>query len=301
MTIGVTGGTGFVGKYVVAALQAEGYTVIIFTRTPQPNTANCRYAHWDYTSQTIDTTALASCNAIIHLAGEPLLEKRFTPPQKALIIDSRSAATLFLVQAIEKFAPQCKRFIAASAIGYYKADAEYPQLPVTENAAPDHDFLAEVVKAWEQASQTIAAHCPYTILRLGIVLGKDGAGWQQFVQPTKMGVNPLLAGGKQIVSWIHVQDLAAMFVYCLAHDQANNIYNAVAPQPCSYKTLMQTIIKARKAFAIPLVVPKFILQLVLGEKAEMITKSNTIAATAIQAQGFQFQFPTITQAVDDLV
>lgn len=301
MTIGITGGTGFVGKYVVAALKAKGYQTIIFTRTPQPDTANSRYAHWDYTTQTIDTKALAACDAIIHLAGEPLLEKRFTPSQKALITASREEATLFLVEAIRKYAPQCKRFIAASAIGYYKADADYSQLPVTESATPDQDFLATVVTAWEAASQTIATFCPYTILRFGIVLGRDGAGWQQFVQPTKLGANPLIAGGKQIVSWIHVADLAAMAVYCLEHDQTNAIYNAVAPAPCSYKTLMHTIIQARKAFAIPFVVPTFLLRMVLGEKADMITKSNTISAAAILAQGFTFQFPSIDQAVQDLV
>src|SRR5690606_16273736 len=144
--------------------------------------------------------------------------------------DSRIETTKFLISSLEKYAPRCKTLINASAIGIYGEDQQAAvPLPFTENEpSNDTGFVAQLCRQWEQAA--LQAHTlRVVILRIGIVLGKEGGAFPQFYKPLQMGVMPILGNGKQIMSWIHINDLAAMFLFALQNEKLNGTYNAVAP------------------------------------------------------------------------
>ena len=297
-TIGITGGTGFVGKHLTSLLTGKGLQVIIFTRNPQNRATSgpVSYAYWDAEQGKCDTNALAKTDAIVHLAGAGVADKRWTKTRKKEIIDSRVKATDFLVGQLKEHAPQCKTFIAASAIGFYGPDIPGKD-PFAESAPPYNDFLGTTCKAWETSSTSAEKVMRTVILRFGIVLGKESGAFPQFAKPTDMGIVPLLGGGKQTISWIEVDDLARMILYSLEHSQVNGVYNAVAPNPVTQKALMQSIAREKGGIKIPVPVPSFVLKIMLGEMSIEVLKSCTVSAQKVLDAGFVFDHPTIGNAV----
>jgi uncharacterized protein (TIGR01777 family) len=138
------------------------------------------------------------------------------------------------------------------------------------------------------------------IFRVGIVLANEGGALREFKKPLKGGIAAILGSGKQMVSWIHVDDLVSLFVQAVENDALKGIYNAVAPGPVSNKDLTLALAKARGRFFIPIKVPSFFLKIVMGEMSVEVLKSATVSAEKISATGFRFQFPAITEAMKDL-
>jgi hypothetical protein len=264
-TIGIIGGTGFVGSHLAALLAGESHKVIIFSRSKGKTSGNplISYAHFDYTRKECDTDALAKLTAVVNLAGAGVADKRLTAKRKAEIISSRVDNTHYLIAQLRAHAPGCKTFVAASATGYYGWDKPDGQ-PFTEGAAPATDFLGTTCRDWEAASHMASPGMRTVILRIGIVLGKEGGAFPQFVAPMAFGVMPILGSGKQIVSWIGVNDLARLMAFALGNEAMNGTYNAVAPAPVTHKKLMQTIATLKGGIKIPIPVPGFLLRIALG-------------------------------------
>lgn len=298
-TIGITGGTGLVGRAITRLLVDKGYKVIIFSRTQRPDTEFINYAHWDADRQEIDITALQALDGLIHLAGEGVADKRWTTQRKQQILESRTIGTSFITSRLIQHAPRCKTFVSASAIGYYGSDKGGE--PFTETDNPSSDFLGSTCAAWENASKEIEGKIRRVLLRIGIVFSNDAGAFKEFVKPTKFGIAPLLGGGRQIISWIHIYDMAAMFVYALENEAINGIYNGVAPAPVMQKLLMHTIRHYKSWFIIPLPVPSFVLKIMLGEMSVEVLKSATVSCNKIENAGFRFQYPTIGKAVAQLL
>jgi uncharacterized protein len=301
-TIAITGGTGLVGKAASKALVTKGYEVILFTRstTGKVPPAGCSYAQWDPELQICDVEALRTADAIVHLAGEPVAAKRWTTEQKGKITSSRVNGTRFLVSKIREHAVNCKTFIASSAIGFYGADT-VPPLPFTENAPAATDFLGTTSRNWEEESQKANDFLRTVILRTGIVLANESGAFPEFVKPTRFGVLPIPGNGMQVVSWIHITDLAQLIVYALENRRINGIYNAVAPAPVSNNTLMNDIKNAINKGVFAFHVPSFLLQLVLGEMSTEVLKSCTVSAAKTLDTGFKFRFADSSNAVKDLI
>lgn len=301
-TIGITGGTGFVGTYITRLLAQQGHTVIIFTRNPKQHTgqANIEYAGWDPTRAFCDTVALGRIEGMIHLAGAGVADKRWTDARKKEIVDSRVAATNFLTAQLKTHAPLCKSFVAASAIGFYGPDRS-GAAQFTENAAPYTDFLANTCQAWEAASLQASAFARTCIIRIGIVLGAESGAFKEFVKPMKFGIKPYLGGGWQATSWIEVEDLARLFIYALQNNSMDGIYNGVAPHPISQADLMDAIGRQMGGIRIPAPVPGFILKIMLGEMSIEVLKSCTVSAGKTLGSGFQFKYPVIDQAVEAIL
>ncbi len=297
-TIGITGGTGFVGKHLTGLLVSKGYNVVIFTtrvakKAPKPNVA---YGHWDPEKGVFDINALKEVDAVVHLGGVNLADKRWTPAQKKKIIDSRVKGTEFLIAQLKQYAPQCRTFVAASATGFYGADRD-GLIPFKEDTPPATDFLGDLCRMWEEASHKANDRYRTAIFRLGIVLGKESGAFAEFVKPMSFGIMPILGGGKQVVSWIEIDDLARMLLFALEHDNISGMYNAVAPAPVTHKELMKTIASVKGGLAIPAPVPSFVLQVMLGELSCEILSSRTVSAQKILGTGFTFKYPELREAV----
>ncbi|HVG13813.1 MAG TPA: TIGR01777 family oxidoreductase [Chitinophagaceae bacterium] len=302
-TILITGGTGLIGTELTKELVNQGYNVIVLSRKPGSNHSNSRvtYAQWNVNARTIDTTAIAEADYIIHLAGANVADGRWTDKRKKEILTSRTESGALLIKALSENSNKVKAVISSSAIGWYGADPQIPNFhPFTESAPADHSFLGTTCKAWEDSIAGVSTLGKrLVILRTGIVLSKKGGAYKEFKKPSRFGTVPILGDGRQAISWIHINDIVRLYIFAIENDQLEGIYNAVAPSPVSNKDLMHCIAK-KERWALPIHVPAFMLKLVLGEMSIEVLKSATVGSDKIEKAGFAFQFPAIEAAVDDL-
>lgn len=312
-TILITGGTGLVGRALCKALQERGYDIIILTRKIRPITHNqqpadrIRYAEWNVDAQIIDKNAIAKADYIVHLAGAGVAEKRWTQKRKKEIIDSRVKSGQLIVESLRSIPNKVKAVIAASAIGWYGADLSLNHSAegmgsgirkFIESDFSSDDFLGQTCKKWEESTEPVNQLGKRLVkLRIGIVLSKEGGALREFIKPLKFGVAAILGNGKQMVSWIHIDDLVSMFITSVENEHISGVYNAVAPAPVSNKELTLQLAKSRKKFYLPFYVPSFILKLILGEMSVEILKSATVSSAKIQQAGFSFRFPDIKTAI----
>lgn len=309
-TIIITGGTGLIGKALGKALLEKGYRVIILSRKPadKPIAGNFSYAAWNVEQQTIDKEAIGAADHIIHLAGAGVADKRWTKKRKQEIISSRVESSKLIVDSLKTIPNNVKAVISASAIGWYLIPNPSPQggegnrlRKFVESDPSANDFLGTTCKQWEESIEPVTGLGKrLVILRIGIVLSKEGGALKEFLKPLRFGIAAILGNGKQIISWIHMDDLVSMFIAAIEDDKLNGVYNAVAPNPVSDKELMIELAKARKKFYIPVKIPSFILKLVLGEMSIEVLKSATVSCEKIQRAGFNFRFPVIGAALENL-
>ena len=313
-TILITGGTGLVGKAVGQALLKKGYKVIILSRQSGKNStiADLSYAQWNVDAQTIDRQAIEKADYIIHLAGAGVADKRWTKKRKQEIIDSRVNSSQLIIDSLKTIPNKVKAVVSASAIGWYGPDDLTPSpsperegsrlRKFIESDPAASDFLGTTCKLWEESIEpVIQKDIRLVKLRIGIVLSKDGGALKEFLKPLKFGVAATLGNGKQIISWVHIDDLASMFVFAIENENMNGSYNAVAPHPVSNKELTIQLAKERKKLYIPIHVPSFILNMILGEMSIEVLKSTTVSSNKLNKEGFQFQFPAITTALSELI
>jgi uncharacterized protein len=300
--IGITGGTGLVGRHLAKLLANDGYEIIVFTRKPGKEykyIRNTTYAEWNPLKGKIDTTQLAKVSAMVHLSGEGIADKRWTEQRKTDIVDSRVLGTKFLVEQLKLHAANCKVLICSSAIGYYGKDGDGE--PFTENARPADDFLGRTCALWEAASEDVETNMRRVILRLGIVLAKEGGAFHEFNKPMNFGIMPILGGGEQIVSWVHVKDVARAMRFAIERIELAGIYNVVAPLPVTHSNMVHTMAKNKGWLKIPIPLPSPLVKLILGEMSTEVLKSCTVSSEKIAETGFRFGFRDIETAVKDIL
>ncbi len=304
-TILITGGTGLVGKALTKALLQKGYRVIVLTRdTRNKKTSDqLRYALWDVKGQTMDTAALVEADHIVHLAGAGVVDKKWTAAYKKEIVESRTESSRLLVESLTNNpGNKVKTVVSASAIGYYGADA-VPVKPFTETDAPDPGFLGKTCTLWEESIDPVTRMGIRLVkLRTGIVLSNEGGALAEFKKPVRFGVADILGNGRQVVSWIHIEDLCRMFIRAIEDEHTAGVFNAVAPLPVNNKTLTLELAKAMKGkFYIPVHVPVFVLKWMLGNRSIEVLKSATVSCKKILDTGFRFHFENIETALANLV
>lgn len=326
-TVLITGGTGTVGKRLTQLLLEKGYQVNILSRgnttPPEKSTTpalqatpperrgtgtGINYFNWNLTENYIDPAAITSADYIIHLAGAGVADKRWSKQRKKEIADSRTKSSALIVAALQQNTNQVQAVVSASAIGWYGPDkAAVKGVPghgkgFEETADCYPDFLGETCRLWEASIAPVTALGKrLVILRTGIVLSNEGGALVEFKKPLLFKTAAILGNGKQMVSWIHIDDLCNQYIYALEHQQMQGIFNAVAPSPVSNKTL--TIVLAKKlcgSFYIPFCVPAFVLKIVLGEMSIEILKSTTVSCHKMLATGFSFKYHNIIEAIDEL-
>lgn len=306
-TVLITGGTGMIGKRLTELLVEKGYKVIVLTRNPSSvsyHLPSVSYAQWNIEKQTIDVDAIQNADHIIHLAGAGVADKRWSIKRKKEIVDSRVNSSTLIVKAVKEIPNKIKAVISTSAIGWYGADTnESLQNGFNEEAKADDAFLGSTCKTWEESINPVLQMNKRLVkLRVGIVLSNAGGALAEFRKPIQMGVAAILGNGKQIISWVHVDDLCNMFIYAMEHDEMKGVYNAVAPDPVSNKILTITLAKMMKGrFFIPVYVPSFLLKIILGEMSIEVLKSATVDSNKIKKAGYAFLYPTIISALKNLL
>ena len=305
----ITGGTGLVGTAVKALLEKKGYEVIVLTRSKAPLKGQ---AHWDINAGTIDSTAIAAADYIVHLAGAGVADKRWSTARKQEILDSRTKSSALLVKALQETPNKVKAVISASAIGRYGPDQnnnhsnDLAAQGFVETDPSYPDFLGTTCAAWEAyiapvTANTIGLQKRLVCLRTGIVLSKNGGALKEFLKPLAVRMAAVLGNGKQMISWIDNRDLAKMFVFALENENISGSYNAVAPAPVSNKTLTQTLAKVLYGkFYMTTYVPSFVLKIMLGEMSIEVLKSTTVSAQKIIDAGFVFDYPAISKSLSTL-
>jgi uncharacterized protein (TIGR01777 family) len=305
-TVLITGGTGTIGQRLSAMLVQNGYDVIILTRDAtqaKAFTPGIVYAGWNIDKSKIDILAIKKADYIVHLAGANVAGGRWTEKRKKEIVESRTKSSLLLVKTLSANDNKIKAVISATATGWYGEDtAETLLYGFNEGAQASNDFLGETCRLWEESVAPVTGLGKRLVkLRTGIVLSNHGGAYVEFKKPLKAGVAGILGTGRQMVSWVHVDDICRMYIYAIENERMQGAYNAVAPNPVSNKTLALSIAKQlNPRFYIPMHVPAFALRLALGEMSIEVLKSVTASAGKIIKTGFRFLYPTIDAAVKAL-
>ncbi|WP_276485081.1 TIGR01777 family oxidoreductase [Paraflavitalea pollutisoli] len=305
-TILITGGTGLVGKAVSQLLIDKGHDVIVLSRG-QATAAKDHYrqAHWDPDKGLIDVAAVQQSDFIINLAGAGVADKRWSKKRKQEIIDSRVRSGELLVKTLKENDNQVKAVISASGIGWYGGDEKRPRdkAAFTETDPVDQAFLGKTCELWE-GSVAGVKELPgkrLVIFRIGVALSKQGGAFKEFMKPVRFGVATIFGHGRQVISWIHIDDLARLFLFAIENQQVDGVYNAVASQPVTNKNFMLKLAeKVKGRFYIPFYVPSFVLKMVVGGLSIEVLKSATVSNTKISQAGFQFLYPTIEPALTNL-
>ena len=296
-----------IGKALTEALLEKNYKVIILSRkvaSQQPINENLLYAEWDISNQIIDKVAIERADYIIHLAGAGIADKRWTKKRKQEIVDSRVKSGELLTKTLQEIPNKVKAVISASAIGWYGADPVIPNpKPFTEDDPADSSFLGETCKQWEESTEPVTQLGKRSVkLRTGIVLSKQGGALKEFEKPLRFGIAAILGNGRQVYSWIHIDDLVRLYITAIEDDNMRGAYNAVTPKPVSNKELTLQLARTKKgSFFIPVYIPSFALKIALGEMSIEVLKSATVSCDKIHYSGFTFLYPTIEAALKNLV
>lgn len=295
-----------IGRAITKALLEKNYKVIILSRSARDKHGqdeNISYALWNVEQQTINEEAIGKADYIIHLAGEGIADKRWSNKRKQQIRDSRVKGGELLSKALKDLPNKVKAVVCASAIGWYGEDPAIPNSnPFVETAQADNGFLGQTCLEWEKSTEPIAELGKRVVkYRTGIVLSNDGGALKEFEKPLRLGIAAILGSGKQVISWIHIDDLVRLYITAIESDDMRGVFNAVAPRPVSNKELTLQLARTKKgSFFIPLYVPSFVLKAVLGEMSIEVLKSTTVSCDKIHYNGFTFLFPAIETALNDL-
>ena len=301
-TILMTGGTGLVGRALTRLLVERGYKVIILTRRLPGGVIpdNVSYALWDINKQQIDVQAVQRADHIVHLAGAGVVAKKWTAAYKKEIAESRTNSSRLIIDTLKAHSNSIKAVISASAIGWYGADTGTEWF--TETAPAKKYFLGDTCRLWEESIEPVTALGIRLVkLRIGIVLSNDGGALVEFKKPLRFGIAAILGNGKQMISWIHIEDLCRLFIYAIENESVNGSYNAVSPAPVNNKELNVKLARAiRGKFYIPVHIPSFLLKLLLGKRSIEILKSTTVSCKKIKGVGFIFLYPSVESALQAL-
>lgn len=292
----ITGGTGFIGNKLTNLLIQSGYTVSVLSRNTRQNTNTVSYYKWDVENNYIDEQAVLNADYIIHLAGENIAEKRWTPKRKLEIINSREQSIQLIYDVLKNHDKKLNAFISASGIGIY--GALNGDTICSENTTPASDFLGTTCQKWEAAADTIEGFNIRTVkIRTGLVLGKNEGFLKKMIPIFKYGLGSALGSGKQYMPWIHIDDLCGIYLEAIQNETMNGPYNAAVNDNTTNSIFSKTLAKIY-GYSIWLPnVPSLILKIVLGEMSNIIIKGRRVYSDKIEKTGFQFKYRDLETAL----
>lgn len=274
MRVCILGGTGFIGRRLAASLAAAGHSVSAVARGAEPGESD----------------------AIVNLAGEPIAQ-RWTREAKRKIRESRIMGTRRLVEALSQLQKRPGVLVSASAIGYYGNRGDEI---LTEASAPASGFLAELCRDWEKEAEAAERLGVRVVkLRIGVVLGPGGGALARMLPPFKMGVGGRLGSGNQWMSWIHIDDVAALIRFVLEQSTIRGPVNATAPNPVTNAEFTGILAHALHRFAF-MPVPAVALKTLFGEMSSVLLDSQRVLPRAAESAGYKFNYTTLAPALDQM-
>ncbi len=299
MKILITGGTGLVGMHLSRMLREKGHQVSHLSRTANLQAEFPAY-RWDIEEEFVDAKALQQADHIVHLAGASIVGKRWSPSQKQRILDSRVKSIQLLARQIQASGASIQSFISASAVGYYGNTGD---MIVTEaSPAGDSGFLVESCELWEQAVEDVAALGIRAVrMRIGIVLSVLDGALPKILLSFKANAGTWFGDGSQYYPWVHIDDVARMFVKAIEDDTLQGAYNATAPNPVSNKDFVKILAKAldKKALLVP--TPAFVMRIAMGEMADTVLHGSRVIPQRMIDAGFEFKFDDLEAAFRDVI
>lgn len=296
MNILISGGSGLIGGALVPALSEAGHRVLSLVRRPP---AHADERRWDPTAETLDPDVLDGVDAVIHLAAESIASGRWTRARMDRILQSRRGGTRLLAEAVARASSPPKAFLCASAIGYY---GDRPGETLDEGSGPGSDFLAEVCQQWEAACEPAREQGVRVInLRFGIVLSARGGALKKMLAPFRFGLGGRLGNGRQIMSWISLDDVAGAAQHVLGNTALEGPVNLVSPNPVSNREFTRALGRVLRRPAI-LPAPGFALRLALGKMASpLLLSDQRVVPGKLQQTDFSFVHPTLESALGALL
>ena len=299
MHILITGASGLIGKPLIHALEQRDYRISTLStrKRSAPVSTKIKTYHWSPSQGIFDEKALDGVDAIISLAGAKI-NQRWTKKNRKAILDSRVKGTQLIQNALKNNPNHnVTHFISASAIGLYPSDFDRTYKESETKVA--NSFTGEVVAAWEQQVDEISTLVRHVSkIRIGLVLAKSGGALVPLATPASFGLGAWFGSGKQWQSWIHIQDLVKLVVFTLDHP---GTYNGVSPNPVTQKQLVKAISKQYKMPQWMPGIPAFVIKALMGKMANMLFDSIRVSSAHAQNQGFCFDFPTLQEALQDLL
>jgi uncharacterized protein (TIGR01777 family) len=306
MRVFITGATGLVGTRLVQRLRQRNDEVVILTRRAafarERFDSACTVVEGDPVQSGPWMDSIGDSDAVVHLAGENVFGRRWNADFKTLLHDSRVKSTENVVKALSQSphtsAGVAKVLVNASAIGYYGAHGDEE---LTEDSPPGNDALACVCIAWENAARAVErSGVRLAIIRIGVVLDREGGALKKMLTPFKMFVGGPVGSGKQYVSWIHHEDLVGLFLLALDRIEIRGPMNGTAPNPVTNKEFSKALGRAlhRPSF---MRTPRFMLRVMLGEVAGLITTGQRVVPRKALEAGYSFKFPDIDGALQDVL
>ena len=301
MRVFVTGATGFIGRALIPRLQRDGHAVVAWVRSPVRARsllgADVELVHADTTSDSLVAT-LERADAVVNLAGEPLMGGRWTAGRRADLERSRIGVTERLVRAVAEAKIRPRVFISGSAVGYY---GDRGDERLSEGSSGGDDFLARLCERWERAAQDAERLGVRVVLvRTGVVLGRAGGALAQMLPPFQVGVGGPIGSGMQYLPWIHLHDLVKIIAVALVDDHFRGPVNGVAPEEATSGTFARALGRALHRPAV-LPVPALALKAMFGEAATVLLASQRVDSDALRERRFTFDFPTLDSALEDIV
>jgi len=293
----LTGATGLLGTRLVRTLRERGDEVTVLSRSPdkarQALGGDVAAHHWDPGAGPAPAESLAGRDAVVHLAGENVAQ-RWSDDAKRRIHDSREQGTRHLVEGLLAAEPRPAALVSSSAVGYYgpHGDEELP-----EDTPPGDDFLARVCVVWEREAQAAEALGLRVVrVRTGVVLDKDGGALGKMLPFFKAGVGGPVAGGRQLMPWVHADDVAGIYLRAIDDGAWSGAVNATAPRPVSNKDFSKALGRALHRPAIA-PVPAFAIQLLYGDMSEIVTKGQNAVPRRTLELGYRHRHPDLDEAL----
>jgi len=301
MRVLLSGATGFIGRALIPMLYREGHSVVAWVRSAERARSSLGAE-----VELLDARAgfgalvqgMSRSDAVVNLAGEPLIGRRWTAERRGVLRESRVGVTEQLVRAIAAASPRPRVLISGSAVGFY-GDRENE--PLDESTSPGQDFLAQLCQAWEAAAQRAGDEgLRVVLLRTGVVLGREGGALARMLPPFQFGVGGPIGSGRQCFPWIHLHDLVAIIARALVDNRYYGPINGVAPHLVTNREFTVALGRALRRPAI-LPAPAFALRAAFGEAATVLLASQRVASPVLEDRRFAFAYPTLETALTDLL
>ena len=300
MKVLITGATGLIGTELVSLLLQNGISVNYLTTSKKKivNELNYNGFYWSPEQGLIDENCLMGVDSIINLAGANIA-KRWTISYKQEIIESRLLSSALLFKALKNNPNQVKQIVTASGTSIYPNS---DTIIYDENSTQVNDsFLGNVVVKWEESTDKFASlGLKVCKLRTGIVLSTKGGALVEMLKTIKLGLGSAFGSGKQIQSWIHIHDIASLYLFAIKND-LEGVYNAVSSNPVTNQELTFTIARVLKKPLFMPNIPKFVMKLMLGEMHELLFENRNLSAKKIEEKGFEFKYKTIDKALINIL